>query len=188
MSGRPGDLKASTEHAAYLKALSHPLRHRILHAMNQGLSSPKDIAERLGESLGVVSYHVRTLEELGCIELAETKFRRGAVQHFYRPLRRGELSDEDFAQLPRSVRDSISGVTFEGLIEHVAASLRDGTFDERHDRCLVFVELELDEEGWSEVNELLKVVLARGMELQARAVDDETTVSSVLALAHFERP
>ena len=180
------ELKASADQASYLKALSHPLRLRILHEMHRGLASPKEIADKLGESLGVVSYHVRTLEELGCIELSETKFRRGAVQHFYKPLRRVELNDADWAALPESIRDSVSAVTLDGIIELAAAALRDGSFDARTDRHLSFVQLELDEQGWSEVNGMLKDVLARATELQERSRGGDTSVNSVLALAHFE--
>ena len=182
-----GELKSSADHAAYLKALSHPLRLQILREMNRGVTSPKDIADKLGESLGVVSYHVRTLEELGCIELADTKYRRGAVQHFYRPLRRAELSDDDWAALPPNVRDSVTAVALDGFIEMAAASVRDGTFDARTDRHLSSVQLELDEAGWSEVNAMLAGVLALAMDLQERTSTDATTISSVLTLAHFER-
>lgn len=179
-------LKSTTEQAAYLKALSHPIRLRILQEMHRGLASPKEIADKLGESLGVVSYHVRTLEELGCIELAETKFRRGAVQHFYRPLRRMELNDEDWAALPESIRGSVSAVTLDGLIELAANALRDGTFEARTDRHLTWVQLELDEDGWTEINSMLRDVMDRATELQQRAADAGSTVTSVLALAHFE--
>ena len=185
MPSKP-DLKSSAEHSAYLKALAHPLRMQILHEMNRGITSPKDIADKLGQSLGVVSYHVRTLEELGCIELAETKFRRGAVQHFYRPLRRTELKDDDWTALPESIRDSISAVTLDAIIELASASLRDGRFEARTDRHLSFVEHELDEAGWAEVNGMLADVLSRATALQERTNGDGARVRSVLALAHFE--
>ena len=180
------ELKSTADQAAYLKALSHPLRLRILHEMNRGLASPKEIADKLGESLGVVSYHVRTLEELGCIELADTKFRRGAVQHFYKPLRRVELNDADWAALPESIRDTVSAVTLDGIIELAAAALRDGTFDARPDRHLSWVQLELDEAGWTEVNGMLRTVMERAVDLQERARGEGATLKSVLALAHFE--
>src|SRR5688500_6919713 len=121
------DSKAAADQAGFLKALSHPLRMRILHEMHRGLTSPKEIAGKLDEPIGVISYHVRTLEELGCIELADTKLRRGAVQHFYRPLRRMYLDDDDWAALPASVRDSFSATTLDGIIELAAAALRAGT-------------------------------------------------------------
>lgn len=182
------DRKSSAEHAGYLKALSHPLRMQILHELNCGVASPKEIANRLGEPIGMISYHVRTLEELGCIELAETKFRRGAVQHFYRPLRRAELTDADWQALPKSVRESVSAVTFENLIGQVARSLASGAFEARADRHLSLAELQLDEDGWREVNEGLLRLLDRALELQAEALSSgEETISSVLGLVHCER-
>ncbi len=67
------------------RALAHPLRVRILEAAGAGAEvSPVELAERLGEPLGVVSYHVRTLADAGLLELAGTSFRRGAVKHHYR--------------------------------------------------------------------------------------------------------
>ena len=67
------------------KALSHPLRPRILQRLADGaVASPNQLAEALGERLGNVSYHVRILRELGLVELVRTEPRRGALEHFYR--------------------------------------------------------------------------------------------------------
>ena len=48
----------------YIKALSHPLRVRILAILEERSASPVKLAELLDASLGVVAYHVRTLEQL----------------------------------------------------------------------------------------------------------------------------
>jgi DNA-binding transcriptional ArsR family regulator len=73
------------------QALSHPVRIRILVALaDDGEHSPKELAERLDEPLGNVSYHVRSLAGSGAVELRRTVPRRGAVQHYYslaRPFR-----------------------------------------------------------------------------------------------------
>lgn len=67
------------------RALAHPLRVRILEAARAGEEiSPVELADTLGEPLGVVSYHVRMLADSGLLELAGTSFRRGAVKHHYR--------------------------------------------------------------------------------------------------------
>lgn len=66
------------------KALSNSLRARALHLIAEGVASPKSIAKRLDADLRTVAYHVRVLKRLGCIELVETKRRRGAVEHIYR--------------------------------------------------------------------------------------------------------
>jgi DNA-binding transcriptional ArsR family regulator len=74
----------SDETAAMSKALSHPLRVRILRALDGCLRSPNELSIQLDEPLGNVSYHVKQLEGFGCVELAKTEPRRGAVEHFYR--------------------------------------------------------------------------------------------------------
>jgi DNA-binding transcriptional ArsR family regulator len=65
------------------KALSSPLRAEALALIGEGVNSPKLIAEKLDLDLRNVAYHVRVLRNLGCIELIETKPRRGATEHVY---------------------------------------------------------------------------------------------------------
>ena len=125
---------ASTSDVA--KALSHPMRLRILHELNKRVASPKALADELGESLAVVSYHVKILAQLGCIELVETVQKRGALEHFYRPLRRAELSSAEWAQLPESARESPSGVALREIIKEASASMVAGAFDRLTDRHL----------------------------------------------------
>ncbi len=92
------------------KALAHPLRVRILSSLHKGISSPNQLAQELGEPLGNVSYHVKTLLEYDCVELVKTEPRRGAVEHFYRATERAFFSDADWAKIPASARKGINGV------------------------------------------------------------------------------
>jgi predicted ArsR family transcriptional regulator len=71
------------------KALSHSTRARVLAAIANGEASPKQVADRLGEDVRNVAYHVRVLKRLGCVVLVETKQRRGATEHFYEVTERG---------------------------------------------------------------------------------------------------
>jgi hypothetical protein len=64
-------------------AAMDPLQIAVLRQPALGEASPHQIATRLDESLGTVSYHVRRLHSFGLIELARTEPRRGAVEHFY---------------------------------------------------------------------------------------------------------
>ncbi|HVW17419.1 MAG TPA: winged helix-turn-helix domain-containing protein [Solirubrobacteraceae bacterium] len=68
------------------KGLAHPVRAAVLVAIADAGPSPLRpvaLARRLGLSLGVVSYHVRSLAALGLIELHSTEQVRGAVAHDY---------------------------------------------------------------------------------------------------------
>lgn len=64
----------------------HATKIRVLEVMaergNEPIS-PGEVAELIGENLGVVSYHIRLLAEKGHVRLVSTKPRRGALAHFY---------------------------------------------------------------------------------------------------------
>ena len=118
------------------KALSHPMRARILAILNERVASPNEIAEMIDERLPNVSYHVRALLDLGCIELVSTAQRRGAIEHYYRAVVRPFFSDRDWKRLPRSGRPAISDVALQIIWEDVSDAIEGGTFEGRSDRHL----------------------------------------------------
>ncbi len=151
------------------KALSHPLRAHVLAILNERVASPNDMAEQLGEPLGNVSYHVKALVELDCIELVSTRPRRGAVEHFYRAIARPYFSDRDWSRLPRSLRQAISDVGLQLIWDDVADSIEEGAFEARDDRILGRVPLVLDESGWGELHGLVAELLERTVQIEADA-------------------
>ncbi len=175
------------------KALAHPLRAHVLAILNERVSSPNQMAEALGEPLGNVSYHVKALLELQCIELVSTTPRRGAVEHFYRAIERPYFSERDWSRLPRSLRTAISDVGLQLIWDDVADAIEGGTFDARVDRHLSRYPLVLDERGWEELGELLTGLFERTVEIESEsaarlAESGEEGVSSKLAVLLFESP
>jgi DNA-binding transcriptional ArsR family regulator len=152
-----------------VKALSHPLRMRILTRLNEGVASPNEMAKEFEESLPLVSYHVRILRELECIELVRTTPRRGAIEHHYRALTRPFLDDEDWAQLPASARKAVSNTVLSKALTDVRRAVASGAFDERADRHLSYAPLALDEQGWRDLGERLNELLEWAIEEQAAA-------------------
>ena len=61
------------------------------------------------ENIDAAYGHVRVLEKYDCIELVDTKQRRGATEHFYRATRRQFLSNREWARMPESLRPGLSG-------------------------------------------------------------------------------
>jgi DNA-binding transcriptional ArsR family regulator len=173
------------------KALSHPMRARILTILNERVASPNEIAEMIDERLPNVSYHVRALQELGCIELVSTAQRRGAIEHYYRALTRPFFSDRDWKRLPRSARQAVSDVGLQMVWEDAADAMRSGTFEQRADRHLSRTPLLLDEEGWGEVNGLLQQLQAQAEAIEAKsskrlAKSDQDGIPTRLVMMHFE--
>jgi DNA-binding transcriptional ArsR family regulator len=176
------------------KALSHPMRARILMILNERVASPNEIAETIDERLPNVSYHVRALLELGTIELVDTAQRRGAIEHYYRAVVRPFFSDRDWKRLPRSGRQAISDSILQILWDDVSESMKAGAFESRADRHLTHSQMVLDEEGWEEMTKLLNGVRSEVEKIEAgsrsrlRKSANGTGIPTTLALMHFESP
>src|SRR4051812_22917817 len=106
------------------KALAHPLRAKILLAMDaRGMCSPNGYSagtNGIGNevSLNVVAYHFRVLLKYEAIELAETIPRRGATEHFYRINPESQVLDlVRAADLLQQVAALSNGADSEGFVD-----------------------------------------------------------------------
>jgi DNA-binding transcriptional ArsR family regulator len=177
--------------ARLAKALSHPMRAHILAILNDRVASPNEIAGMINERLPNVSYHVRALHELECIELVRTAQRRGAIEHYYRALKRPFFSDRDWKRLPQSARQAMSDVALQLIWDDVSTAIEENTFERRPDRYLTRSPLVLDERGWGELNEVLGGVLAEAERIGSQSVKrlakaDEIGIPTRLVMMHFE--
>jgi DNA-binding transcriptional ArsR family regulator len=175
------------------KALSHPMRARILGILDERVASPNEIADMIDERLPNVSYHVRALLDLGCIELVDTAQRRGAIEHYYKAVVRPFFSDRDWKRLPRSGRQAISDVALKVVWEDVSAAIKAGTFDGRADRHLSHNDITLDEEGWRDVVKALAEMLDEVQKIESASASrlkrsgDEGIPATIVAM-QFESP
>jgi DNA-binding transcriptional ArsR family regulator len=175
------------------KAFAHPLRVQILIILNEKVASPNMLANHLDQSLNLVAYHVRVLEKYDCIELVDTKQRRGATEHFYRATRRQFLTDSEWSRLPKSLRPGLSGAMLKSAFDDVEEALDKGTLDELEDRHLSRTPMVVDKKGWQDSVELLSGTLDRLIEIQAEATErlaasgDESMLAKVVML-HFKSP
>jgi hypothetical protein len=175
------------------KAFAHPLRVQILIILNERVASPNLLAQELDQSLNLVAYHVRVLEKYDCIELVDTKQRRGATEHFYRATRRQFLTDSEWTRMPESLRPGLSGAMLKAIFDDIEEAVVKNTFDEIGDRHLSRTPMVVDKQGWSEVATLLSDTLDRLLEIQAgcseRIADgDERGMLSKVDILHFKSP
>jgi DNA-binding transcriptional ArsR family regulator len=177
------------------KALSHPLRRRILERMErEGESSPKELARGLDAPLGNVAYHVHILERLGLVELVRTRQRRGALEHHYRALAPAWLDDDQWAQLPASFRRTTLAHTLRELVSDASDAGAAGGFDHR-DARIQRLRLELDDTGWGEVACVLDQCMTALQQIQADSaarVSPRTgagpPIAAEVAVLHFRHP
>lgn len=181
---------ASAVDSRLAKALAHPLRVQLLAGLNQGVASPNELAKKLGEPLTNVSYHVRMLHDLGCIELVDTEPRRGALEHYYRAVVRPFFGEREWKKLPQNARNSISDAVLQLIWDDAATAIKDGSFDERDNRHLSRTVLAVDEQGWDDLQELMVETLDRAMQIQADSAsrasksDGETFCANMIMFTH----
>jgi DNA-binding transcriptional ArsR family regulator len=170
---KKGKTRAKTKRGvnqALVKSLAHELRAEILAILNERMASPNELAKELDEGLSQVSYHVKVLKDYGVIRLIKTEPRRGAVEHYYRATSRAYLTDRDWHELPRSVRDAMSADLFQMILDDVVASLEGEVFDEREDRHMSWTPMMVDQDGWLEINGIIDATLKQILKVQAASV------------------
>src|SRR5690349_10836367 len=69
-----------------VQAINHPTRVAALRILLNRTANPKAIADELDMPLPNISYHIRTLEDLGLVEVTEEESVRGSVAHFFSPV------------------------------------------------------------------------------------------------------
>ncbi|MFY0761871.1 helix-turn-helix domain-containing protein [Metabacillus dongyingensis] len=69
-----------------LKALSDPMRIKILWKMVEKAKTGKMIADELQIAAPKIHYHLKELEKIGLVIIERTEEKNGIVQKFYRPI------------------------------------------------------------------------------------------------------
>jgi DNA-binding transcriptional ArsR family regulator len=140
-----------------VKALSHPLRVRIL-AILERVASPLELSRMLRTELGVVAYHVRTLHRMGLIKLERETKVRGATQRHYKAVERPRISNEAWAKAPPIFKQALIDATLNQIHDYARDSAAAGGFD-RADAHVTRTALRMDAEGWQQLATLLMSVL-----------------------------
>jgi DNA-binding transcriptional ArsR family regulator len=174
----------------YVKAMSHPLRIRIVAMLRERTATPAKLAEWLQTSLGSVAYHVRTLEQLGLLELVDTTQVRGAVSHHYRATEPPTVTGEAWAKAPPIAKQAAVGSALTVIHDYALASSAAGGFD-RPEAELTRTDVRLDATGWQQVSralgrlrdELQRIEAAAAERIDRHPRREEPTDASIVLLA-----
>lgn len=131
-------------------------------------ASPVQLAQKLDATLGTVAYHVRTLHDLGLIELTATRQRRGATEHVYQALETPRFSDDAWEGLAPVAKQRLLTAMLRQIGEYVNGSAAVGGFD-RSDANVSRLALRLDERGWKQMARATRKWLAEVDRIQGRA-------------------
>lgn len=186
--------KTLVELAAF--AVGSRIRIDALTIFNERVASVNQVAEEIGEGLQLVGHHVKELVETGCLELVKTKERGGAVEHFYRAVRRPELSDEEWWALDDSDRREISTAGLRNLFAEGLASIQTGKMSADRRMSIWWKASQLDDQGREEAHREQAEHIDRLQEIEARSIarmveagegEDKQAASTVVAVLGFTR-
>ena len=148
------------------KALAHPLRTRILTALEERTASPSELAAELGAEIGVVSYHVRRLASLKLLKLVDSVPRRGAVEHYYTATARPQITSSAWGTMPSIVKQATLSAAIEEVGSQITAAATEGGFD-KAEAHLTRTPFKVDEKGWKALARELDALLPRLQKIEA---------------------
>jgi DNA-binding transcriptional ArsR family regulator len=151
--------------------VAHPLRSRCLTRLADGTASPAELAIEFRKPLSDVSYHVATLLKAGAIELVGERPVRGSIQHFYRAISMPYVDTAENADLSLDERLEFARLIVQLATADATNAIDAKTFNRRPDAHVVRMPMVVDEEGWSELNELYAEMVERLFAV--RAVSDQ---------------
>jgi DNA-binding transcriptional ArsR family regulator len=182
----------------WLRAISHPVRVRLLAMLDEDQASPVILASKLDQPLGTIAYHVRTLYDLGLLKLVRTRQRRGATEHYYRTvaLPRGadssleSVDPDSWAALDPVSKQRLLTASIVKTTDYATRSAAAGGFDSDGAHISI-TSLKLDSTGWDALSKELRKLLAKLGKLEQdaatrTAANPAAAIDVGLALMLFE--
>ena len=112
-----------------VKAIAHPRRIDILNAFDKEPLSAKQLSEMLDEPHAKINYHIKTLYNVGILELVEEKIKSGIVEKYYYPTANNVVMSRkiiDYTLDPASEDGKVSISDFEDTIENFYIAVEKG--------------------------------------------------------------
>ena len=115
-----------------IKAIAHPRRVDILKTFNKEPLSAKQLSEILDEPHAKINYHIKTLYNVGILQLVEEKIKSGIVEKYYYPTANNIVISRkiiDYSLGQELDEDYVSISDFEDTIESFYDAAESGTLN-----------------------------------------------------------
>lgn len=151
-------------------AMSHPIRVDALALLLERDATTKEIADHIDEPRNGVSYHLKVLEDLGCIEVVAVTPARGGrvVERTYHATERAYFDASAWERLGREEKLEVTMTLIRVISEDISRAMAAGTFFDPDDNHISRSPMQVDSEGWDEVTDYLDAQLLGLFEIQDR--------------------
>ena len=155
-----------------VKAIAHPRRIDILNAFDKDPLSAKQLSEMLDEPHAKINYHIKTLYNVGILELVEEKIKSGIVEKYYYPTANNIVISRkiiDYTLDPASQDGVVSISDFENTVENFYDAVEQEALN--LDRVLEYRNIQLTD---AEIIELRDAMKSKVSEILANRKEDDT--------------
>ncbi|HET8956472.1 MAG TPA: winged helix-turn-helix domain-containing protein [Solirubrobacterales bacterium] len=190
-AGRAGQRSKSIEEVVSY-AIGHRIRVQILVILSEGVFTPDQIAQLIGEPTNKVSHHIKELLDAGSIELAKTERVRNTLQHFYRAVEMPYYSDEEVAAMTQQQRQVTAGLCLQQIMAEAMAAFWAGNMVTDPRVWITQRWFNVDEQGRQEIADEQARSWERVQKIEVEALNrcaktDEETHSVIVAQLGFLR-
>jgi DNA-binding transcriptional ArsR family regulator len=154
----------------WLRAISHPIRIRLLAMLEEEPASPVILASKLDQPLGTIAYHVRTLYDLGLLKLVSTRQRRGATEHYYKTTGHPHSSEEAWEGLDAISKQRLLTALIVKATDYATRSAAAGGFDATEAHISTNA-LKLDQRGYEALATESRKWLAKVEEIEQKSAE-----------------
>jgi DNA-binding transcriptional ArsR family regulator len=169
-AGRAGQRSKSIEEVVSY-AIGHRIRVQILVILNEGVFTPDQIAQVIGEPTNKVSHHIKELLDAGSIELAKTERVRNALQHYYRAVEMPYYSDDEVAAMTDQQRQVTAGLCLQQIMAEAMAAFWAGNMVSDPRVWITQRWFNVDEQGRQEIADEQARSWERVQEIEAGALN-----------------
>jgi DNA-binding transcriptional ArsR family regulator len=190
VTARAGQRSKSIEEVVSY-AVGHRIRVQVLSLLNEGVYTPDELSQIIGEPLNKVSHHVSELLDAGSIELARTEQVRNTTRHYYRAVEMPFYSDEEVEAMPVQQRQVSAGLILQSIMAEAMSAFWAGKMQDPT-VWLSWRWFNVDEQGRRELAEEQARSWERAREIEAESINrsvesGEDVTSMIVASMCFER-
>lgn len=113
-----------------IRHLSHPLRILVYREAVRAPVSAKELSELSDEPLARISYHVRSLADVGLLRPVRRTRRRGAIETHYRAVAMLDFDDAAVQSLPEDVRRTLYEIPIREMTADLLRAVEQGAMAE----------------------------------------------------------
>ena len=172
---------------AQIKALTHPLRLRIVELLCEGERTTKQVADALGEKPTKLYHHVDVLEKAGLIRMTRTRQNRGTVERYYEAVARSFTASATLFQpeSPGALPSSELAEMLQGLMTRTGQEVR-GLLSRpavedvvQAEGVLSFLEIQGSEAELLGIRDRLQALLEELGDLATRNLDSDADAAGI---------